>query len=66
MTMTHVRPFLQTIVATHETLMFIRVNEEGPVANDLCIKAKARRGSVKQSSFSGLVCSGLHRILGAQ
>ena len=36
------------------------------VANDLCIKAKARCGSVKQSSLSGLVCSGLHSILGAQ
>ena len=31
-----------------------------------CIKAKARCGSVKQSSFSGLVCSGLHSISGAQ
>ena len=36
------------------------------VANDLCIKAKARCGSVKQTSFSGLVCSGLHSISGAQ
>ena len=36
------------------------------VANDLCIKAKASSGSVKQSSFSGLVCSGLHSISGAQ
>ena len=36
------------------------------VANDLFIKAKSRYGSVKQSSLSGLVCSGLHSILGAQ
>ena len=36
------------------------------VANDLCIKAKARCGSVKQSCFSGLVCSGLHIISGAK
>ena len=36
------------------------------VANDLFIKAKAMCGSVKQSSFSGLVCSGLHDISGAQ
>ena len=36
------------------------------VANGLCIKAKARCGSVKQSSFSGLVCSGLHSISGGQ
>ena len=35
------------------------------VANDLFIKAKARCGSVKQSSFSGLVCSGLHSISGS-
>ena len=35
-------------------------------ANDMCIKAKARCGSVKQSCFSGLVCSGLHSISGAQ
>ena len=35
-------------------------------ANDLCIKAKARYGSVKQLCLSGLVCSGLHSILGAQ
>ena len=34
--------------------------------NVLCIQAKARCGSVKQSSFSGLVCSGLHSISGAQ
>ena len=32
----------------------------GMVANDLCIKTKASCGSVKQSSLSGLVCSGLH------
>ena len=36
------------------------------VAKDLRIKAKARCGSVKQLSFSGLVCSGLHSISGAQ
>ena len=36
------------------------------VANDLCIKAKANCCSVKQSSFSGLVCSGLHNISDAQ
>ena len=36
------------------------------VANDLFIKAKAMCGSVKQSSFSGLECSGLHGISGAQ
>ena len=36
------------------------------VANDLFIKAKAMCGSIKQSSFSGLVCSGLHGIPGAQ
>ena len=35
-------------------------------ANDLCTKAKARCGTVKQSSFSGFVCSGLHSISGAQ
>ena len=34
-------------------------------ANNLCIKAKARCGMVKQSSFSGLVCYGLHSISGA-
>ena len=34
------------------------------VANDLCIKAKAVCGSVKQLCFSGLVCSGLHSISG--
>ena len=36
------------------------------VADDLCIKAKARCGSVKQACFGGLVCSGLHSISGAQ
>ena len=36
------------------------------VANDLCIKAEARYGPVKQSCFGGLVCSGLHSISGAQ
>ena len=36
------------------------------VANKLCTKAKARCGSVKQSSFSGFVCSGLHSISGTQ
>ena len=36
------------------------------VANDLCIKSEARCGSVKQSSFSGLVCSVLHSISRAQ
>ena len=36
------------------------------VANDLCIKVKARCGSVKQSCLSGFVCSGLHSILEAQ
>ena len=35
------------------------------VANDLCIKAKAECGTVKQLSFSGLNCSGLHSFLGA-
>ena len=43
-------------------LLFTRVNEEAPVANDLCIKANARCGSVEQSGFSGLLCSGLHDI----
>ena len=38
----------------------------GTVANDLFIKAKASCGWVKQSSFSGLRCSGLHSIPGAQ
>ena len=32
------RPFLQTFIAKHETLLFTQVNEEAPVANDLCIK----------------------------
>ena len=36
------------------------------VANDLCIKVKARCSSVKQSYFSGLVCSELNSISGAQ
>ena len=36
------------------------------VANDLCIKVKASCCSIKQSSFSGLVCSGLHNISDAQ
>ena len=69
--------FLTTFITKHETLLFTRVNEEAPVANDKCIKAgmvandfstkaKARCGSVKRSSFSGLVCSGLHSILEAQ
>ena len=47
-------------------MLFTRVNEEAPVANDLYIKAKARCGSVKQSSFSGLVCAWLHSISRAQ
>ena len=46
--------------------MFTRVNEEAPVAKDLCIKAKARCGSVEQSGFSGLLCSGQHSISRAQ
>ena len=36
------------------------------VATDLFIKAKAMCGSVKQSSLSGLVCSGLHGFSRAQ
>ena len=47
-------------------MLSIRVNEEASVANDLYIQAEARYVSVKQPSFSGLVCSGLHSISGAQ
>ena len=71
------RPFLYTFVAKHETLLFTHVNEEAPVANNLCIKtgmvandlfikANFRCGSVKQSSLSVLVCLGIHSISGAQ
>ena len=60
------RSFLETFTAKHETLLFIRVNEEAPVANNVCIKAKARCGSVEQSGFSGLLRSELHSISRAQ
>ena len=55
-----------TFTAKHEKLLFTCVNEEATVANDLCIKAKARCGSVEQSGFSDLLCSGLHIILRVQ